>query len=204
MDIARTSAEKANAAVLAAAVDAGPAAILVTDRDTRFVAANRAACHILGYSLAELLELAIADIAVEAGAAELMQAGLIHGTERRGLAPVKSSNGSTILVRYFAREVGDGRHYVTIFVPRRVIHPEASAQVDAARRPRSRDRRTLSTREFEILALLAEGMENDEIARSLHLAPDTVKAHVSKVLQKLGARSRTHAVVLALRDGLID
>ena len=55
----------------------------------------------------------------------------------------------------------------------------------------------LTPREREILDLLAEGLANQDIARSLHLAERTVKTHVSSVLAKLGVASRTQAALLA-------
>jgi PAS domain S-box-containing protein len=195
-------AASANSDLLAAAVDGGPAAVFVTDGEARFLAANVAACDLVGYSLDELLELRVPAIAPvgDEPAVEEMFADLVRDGEQNGLTPIRNRNGSIILVRYYAQQVGADALYVALVVPRRTL----GAQSDALQPPRSRDRTRLSTREFEILALLAEGLENDDIARSLHLAPDTVKAHVSKVLQKLGARSRTHAVALALRGGLID
>lgn len=58
-------------------------------------------------------------------------------------------------------------------------------------------------REREVLALLAEGLPNKLIARQLHISEHTVKFHVNALLTKLGAASRTEAVVRATRLGLI-
>lgn len=52
----------------------------------------------------------------------------------------------------------------------------------------------LTSREVEILNLMADGRSNREIARELHLAPDTIKSHVTRVLRKLGASNRAEAV----------
>lgn len=62
----------------------------------------------------------------------------------------------------------------------------------------------LTTRELEVLRLLADGNSNESIARELHIAPDTVRAHVRKAMAKLSASTRTQAVATALRKSLIS
>jgi DNA-binding NarL/FixJ family response regulator len=61
----------------------------------------------------------------------------------------------------------------------------------------------LSARELEVLALLAEGLSNQEIANRLTIAPGTVKNHVSNVLSKLSVRDRTQAILRAQEIGLL-
>ena len=61
----------------------------------------------------------------------------------------------------------------------------------------------LTPRELEVLGLLAEGLPNKAIARKLNISDHTVKFHVNAILSKLGAQSRTEAVVRATRLGLI-
>ncbi|GAB3132848.1 response regulator transcription factor [Tsukamurella serpentis] len=62
----------------------------------------------------------------------------------------------------------------------------------------------LSAREREILVLLAEGLTNVEIGRTVHLSVGTVKDHVSTVLAKLGVANRVQAALIAQRAGLLD
>ena len=59
----------------------------------------------------------------------------------------------------------------------------------------------LTSREREVLARIAEGRSNREIARLLQVSEKTVKAHVSSVLAKLGVQDRTQAAVYAVRHG---
>ena len=61
----------------------------------------------------------------------------------------------------------------------------------------------LTRQERRVLALMAEGLSNREIARKLFIAEPTVKFHLRNVLAKTASRNRTHAVAIALRRGLI-
>lgn len=62
----------------------------------------------------------------------------------------------------------------------------------------------LSARELEVLALAANGLDGQEIARELFVSHDTVRTHMAHTLAKLGAHSRAQAVAIAIRRGLID
>jgi DNA-binding NarL/FixJ family response regulator len=62
---------------------------------------------------------------------------------------------------------------------------------------------TLTPREQEVLNVLVEGLTNREIGQALFISEQTVKTHVSAIIQKLGASDRTQAAVIALRQGLI-
>ncbi len=62
----------------------------------------------------------------------------------------------------------------------------------------------LTTREREILQLLADGMSNADVAAKLFISQETVKSHVRHILTKLEADTRTQAVAIALRESIID
>jgi len=66
------------------------------------------------------------------------------------------------------------------------------------------DADALSARETEVLGLVADGNSNKRVAQALGIAEETVKAHMSTVLGKLGARDRTHAVTIAIRRGILE
>jgi DNA-binding CsgD family transcriptional regulator len=66
----------------------------------------------------------------------------------------------------------------------------------------SRRTRKVTTRELEVLALIADGYSTREIARALWITDETVRTHVRRVLGRLEARTRAHAVSIAYREGL--
>jgi DNA-binding NarL/FixJ family response regulator len=61
----------------------------------------------------------------------------------------------------------------------------------------------LTEREREVVALVANGLSNDEIATRLYLSPLTAKTHVSRAMTKLNARDRAQLVVIAYEAGLV-
>jgi two-component system, NarL family, response regulator len=71
-------------------------------------------------------------------------------------------------------------------------------------RPGIEEKQHLTQREREVLTLIAAGRSNPEIAKVLYIAPGTVRVHVHGILHKLGVENRSQAVVVALRDQLID
>lgn len=62
----------------------------------------------------------------------------------------------------------------------------------------------LSEREFEVLGLMAQGMNNLGIATALSIGESTVKTHVNRILSKLGVSDRTQAVIVAAKRGLVN
>jgi DNA-binding NarL/FixJ family response regulator len=67
----------------------------------------------------------------------------------------------------------------------------------------SADPGVLTNREREVVALVAHGLSNDEIAERMVLSPMTAKTHVSRAMTKLGARDRAQLVVFAYQSGLV-
>ncbi|MER5326552.1 response regulator transcription factor [Streptosporangium roseum] len=88
---------------------------------------------------------------------------------------------------------------------RAVLFPDALRRIASPRHGSARPHRpvTLTPRELEVLRHITLGQANPEIATALHVSRETIKTHVTNVLDKLGARDRTHAAVLAYELGLI-
>ena len=84
-----------------------------------------------------------------------------------------------------------------------VAHPE-TLEPTVARGAVATAGAPLTAREREILEMLADGVNNRTIASRLAISRHTVKFHVAAILAKLGARSRTEAVAVALRSGLFE
>jgi DNA-binding NarL/FixJ family response regulator len=100
------------------------------------------------------------------------------------------------------RVVAAGDGLLSPSVTRRLI--AEFARMGAPRGPSRKTLQDLTERETEVLALVARGLSNAEIAGRLVVAEQTVKTHVSRVLMKLGLRDRTQAVVLAYETGLVQ
>jgi DNA-binding NarL/FixJ family response regulator len=98
------------------------------------------------------------------------------------------------------RIVAAGEALLAPTVTRRLIGEFARLHV---RQPRQGRLLELTPRETDVLRLIAEGLSNPEIAERLVISEETVKTHVSRILNKLGLRDRTQAVVLAYESGLI-
>ena len=123
--------------------------------------------------------------ALEAGAAGFLlkdaDPDVIVGAVRQ----VAAGNGTLdhALTRRILRE----------FVDRRRLQPVTGARADGL----------LTTRERDVLHLLAEGMSNEEIAAALVVQVSTVKSHLARMLPKLGVRSRLQAVVWAYQNRIV-
>ena len=87
---------------------------------------------------------------------------------------------------------------------RKVNHGEQYLPVEIATRMNGRVLSQLSPREMEVLALVAKGLSNKEIAASLKLVEGTVKVHVTNILSKLRVSDRTQAILAGVKQGIIE
>jgi DNA-binding NarL/FixJ family response regulator len=84
-----------------------------------------------------------------------------------------------------------------------VLHPDAIELLYRREKVLENPVQTLTPREIEVLVLLGSGLGNKQIAKSLHISEHTVKFHLSSIFQKLGVSTRTEAVAVGVRLGLI-
>jgi DNA-binding NarL/FixJ family response regulator len=99
------------------------------------------------------------------------------------------------------RVVADGEALLSPSVTRRLVS-EFAARTKRPAGP-STALAELTSREREVMALVAEGLTNAEIGERLFMSPATARTHVSRILTKLGARDRTQLVVMAYESGLV-
>jgi two-component system, NarL family, response regulator LiaR len=88
-------------------------------------------------------------------------------------------------------------------IGRATLSPEAAQSLVETTNQSSVPMLNLTEREREVLSLMVEGLNNTQIAGRLTVSPSTIKSHVSSILSKFGVASRTEAVTLALRNGIV-
>ncbi|HET7487011.1 MAG TPA: response regulator transcription factor [Acidimicrobiales bacterium] len=99
------------------------------------------------------------------------------------------------------REAAAGDALLSPSVTRRLIREFASRPARPELAPPSMA--VLTDREREVVALVAQGLTNEEIAAELYVSPATARTHVSRAMVKLGARDRAQLVVFAYQSGLV-
>ena len=121
--------------------------------------------------------------------------------------------------RYLATALGAGVHGIVLrsaepaqlvdairrtHLERRYLDPEMAALASGLGvRHTMTARQPLSRREYQVLQLISDGMENQAIAKALFVSVETIRTHVKSILRKLHARDRAHAVAVAFRLGVL-
>jgi DNA-binding NarL/FixJ family response regulator len=126
---------------------------------------------------------------------------LYSGVSDRGLASDALDAGAHGFALKDAPLEDLGRAIDTVASGSLYIDPVLAAALASNRRTDTH--KALSEREREVLRMLAEGSSYAEIGSTLYLSPDTIRAHSQRAMAKLGARTRTQAVAVALRDGIV-
>ena len=178
-------------------------AVLVVDDRRRCVEANEPACELLGLDRDRIVGRRF-----EALLAREMRDRVDHvwqafadGGGHAG--PFTLASGSDVQIS-MTQNLMPGRHLLVLTpVAGAVVPPPDRTAADEEAEAAEPAPRTPSAREREVLALLATGATDPQIAVELGLSPATVQTHVRNAKTKLGARTRAHAVALGLERGLI-
>jgi DNA-binding CsgD family transcriptional regulator len=170
--------------------------MVIADDDRRFVAANAAACLLLRLPEEDVLRLTVDDLTPpenRPAVGALWDTFVRDGTQE-GRYELLMPDGARVTIEYSATaNIEPGQHLsILMFPPGRI-----------GRRAPRRSKSVLTSREREVLAMVAMGRSSSLIAASLGVATSTVESHVRHCLQKLGARNRAHAIALGLRNGEI-
>ncbi|HEY7151689.1 MAG TPA: LuxR C-terminal-related transcriptional regulator [Solirubrobacterales bacterium] len=187
-------------------------AIMVVDDERRCLEANLAACRLLG-----LPRRAVVGRTFDDFLATGMRSRVDHvwrafreGGGHAGPFELSSQAAATEEVHItVTANVLPGRHLLILSGGgARVGEPEAQPEANRKAQPANHVSRFTrggpTSREREVLALLAAGATDEQIAGLLELSPATVQTHVRNAKAKLGARTRAQAVALALQGGMID
>jgi PAS domain S-box-containing protein len=127
---------------------------------------------------------------------------------RETFAAITLSGATRRRTGHFRTSNGELAHLEVIVAPIRVdgtiIGVFGIAIPCDADEPQSSEAEQLSPRQLDVLRLLVRGKSTSQIADELHLAPETVRNHIRRLLKTLGARSRLEAALIALRHGLVS
>lgn len=193
---------------LRAAFERDLSPMLLVDDDRRYVAANASACDLLELAPQQVAWHRIDDFTGPQDAARLAEqwAAFLHDGGLEGLLQLNLPTGSLVPIEVGATaNVVPGRHLLVV-IPRAGSEPDEEAPAGSWVRlvPGDADQPPLTAREQEILTLTAAGLQGGAIADYLVVSPETVKTHMQNTMAKLGARTRAHAVAIALSTGQIE
>ena len=174
-------------------------AMLLADDYRMIVDANDPACELVGLGRDTLIGMKIEEFSapeLRDAAPEMFEAFLASGSQAGPFSLVRP-DGETVDCCYSASaNIAPGVH-LSILVPTE----HADEELDSLDEEGDEKVPQLSNREREVLTMLALGDSNKVIARKLHLSPETVRAHTRSARLRLGAKSRSHAIALALESG---
>ena len=174
-------------------------AMVLLDEHRRHVEVNGAYLALVGYSRQDLIGRPVYELLAHGPMASAQQwEATIRRKQFTGRAEVVCGGGEHVTVEFAGHpEVVTGRRLI-LFVALRTAR--AGRSLPTAARS-ANEARGLSTRELDVVRLLALGLTGPEVAEELQLAHNTVRTHVRNAMSKSGARSRAQLVAKALAEG---
>jgi len=175
-------------------------AMVLLDDERRHVDANDAYLALLGYPKEQLIGRPVYELVADGPLISAQEwRALLRRGEFTGVAELLCADGRRVAVEFAGHpEIVTGRQLV-LFVAMRTGRPARRSSGETIYPP---ERPSLSSRELDVIRLLADGLTGPEVADELQLAHNTVRTHVRNAMVKSGARSRAQLVVLALAEGL--
>jgi PAS domain S-box-containing protein len=171
--------------------------MLLVDLGRRILAVNEAGTALAGRSRDSLVGERVAELLddpAEAPEDAAWRAQVLRG-ESFGRRHIRRPDGSTRVVEFAMRAVHTGDTVLVLAVCVRERPGGLEQPHDPA---------PLTAREQEIVRRIAHGEVSAEICAGLHIAPDTVRAHVRNAMAKTGARTRAQLIAIVLTEGLLD
>jgi PAS domain S-box-containing protein len=171
--------------------------MLLADFDRHIVAANEPAATLFGRPASEMAGMtltALLDHPDEALPDDEWRGRVMRG-EWSGRRRVRCADGSLHDIDFAMRATRIDGRVLALGV---CLH-----EAPVVEHSRNREPVPLTAREREVLTLIALGHVSKDICEQLHIAPDTVRAHVRNAMAKTGARTRAQLIAIALADGLI-
>lgn len=176
--------------------------MMLADDERNYLEANAAACELVGLTEQEICKLKVEDLAspdLRDKAPQMFAAFLEDGSQAGPFKLVKP-DGTEVEVLYSATaNIMPGVHLSVLMSPE---HSELESDLTESESDDGEP--SLTDREREVLTMLALGETNQTIASELHLSPETVRNYTRSARAKLGARSRSHAIAIAVRHGQLD
>ncbi|HEV7804854.1 MAG TPA: LuxR C-terminal-related transcriptional regulator [Solirubrobacteraceae bacterium] len=194
------------AAHLREGFDRSAHAMLIADDQRRWVTGNAAACDLLGIAPQEVSWRTMDECTAAAGRPRLGEqwpAFLGSGSAEGGYELSLPERGPVTVEFSAIAHVLPGRHLAVFVAPEETAGAPSDKPAWAAVVAGGGGRAQLTKREREVMTLIAAGGRSSDVARRLFLSSETVKSHVHNAMVKLGARTRAHAVALALVTGQI-
>jgi PAS domain S-box-containing protein len=181
--------------------------MMLADDSRQYRDANPAACDLLGVTREQATSLRIDDLTApehRPGQDERWRKFMAEGTMSGRITLVAPDGRRLPVVMSGTANVLPGLH-LGVFQDADTadVLDEADADDPGATREDGRSQ-ALTPREREVMTLLALGLSGAEIAERLELSPETVRIHVRNARQHLGAKTRAHAIALALKAGEIN
>lgn len=176
-------------------------AMALMDHQRRFVEVNGACLQLLGYSRDELVGMHFYDISATGQVFRQREwERVLKQRQFIGVRELKRADGVTVRVEFAGHIETFTRTPLVLLVAIRTsrggrrLHPRKEHLVSSG---------ALTTRELEVIGLVAGGYSGPEIAERLQITPNTVRTHTRNAMEKTGARTRSHLVAKVLTEGTL-